>query len=117
MILVCERLKQRLEKIWNKLQEKVLKEHPHISQIDCDEASVDLLEQMIGEYNLPTKFSLQVKNNCSHDAWQWLANDDELNHVDQKDAGVFTARELVNTIDYIVQYVDADVKFRIIPTK
>ena len=49
MLVVCERLDERLEKVWYRLQrlEQARLDHS-ISQIDLDEACVARLEQVVG---------------------------------------------------------------------
>ena len=61
-------------------------------------------------------YHLEVNNDCSPgNGWCYLANDDELNHVDMANAGKFTSDELARTVDYIVGYVDGNSKFQITP--
>ena len=45
----------------------------------------------------------------------WLANDEELNTVDKADAGDFTTSEILETMWYIRNHVDANSVFQIDP--
>ena len=60
-------------------------------------------------------YKLEVNNCHSNDEWWFLANDEELNHVPPADAGVFTAKQIISTIDYIYLYGDTDSQFRVHP--
>lgn len=47
MILVCEKIQERLDNVWDKLQEIELKRHEGISQIDLDTVCVERLERFV----------------------------------------------------------------------
>ena len=44
MILVCKELEQRLDAVWNRIRNEVIEEYPGISQIECDEMCVRIVE-------------------------------------------------------------------------
>ena len=48
MIIVAKSLEKRLDNAWYRLQNAICEKHPNgISQNDCDEACVKMLEQLV----------------------------------------------------------------------
>lgn len=47
MIMVCAGLEERLDHLWIDLQNELQRRHARISQIDLDEACVEMLEKLV----------------------------------------------------------------------
>lgn len=60
-------------------------------------------------------YRLFIQNAHAPDDGSYISNDEELNHVDRDNAGQFTRKEVLSTLDYIIQHVDALSTFRIEP--